>query len=67
MVLVHRRAGSRGKCVVFLPDTPETNKGHVLLAGQEIRIMASITANRLDAFLKKAGKGLLSEHAIHSQ
>jgi len=54
-------------CVVFLLDTPETNKGHGLLVGQEVRIMASITANPLDGFLKKADKALSSEHPIHSR
>jgi uncharacterized membrane protein len=57
-----------GNCVVFLPDIPETNKGHVLLARpEEVRIIASMTANQLDAVLKKAGKGLLSEYAIPKQ
>jgi len=54
-----------GNFVVFLPDTPETNKGHVLLARQEqIRLLPSITANQVDASLKRQGKGLLSEYGL---
>jgi uncharacterized membrane protein len=56
-----------GNCVVFLPDIPETNKGHVLLAKQDqVRIVSSITANQLDASLKKMGIGLCSEYRICS-
>ena len=56
-----------GNCVVFLPEIPETNKGHVLLARQDqVRIMESMTANQLDASLKKAGRGLLSDYGIHT-
>jgi len=48
--------------VVFLPDAPETSKGHVLLArSDQVKIVSSVTANELDASLKKLGKGLLSE------
>ena len=55
-----------GNCVVFLPEIPETNKGHVLLAKQDqVQIVASMTANQLDASLKKIGKGLLSDYGIH--
>jgi uncharacterized membrane protein len=55
-----------GNCVVFLPDTPETNKGNVLLAKKEqIRVVSSITANQLDESLKKMGRGLCSEYGIH--
>ena len=46
-----------GNCVVFLPEIPETNKGHVLLARQDqARIVESMTANQLEASLKKAGR-----------
>ena len=56
-----------GTCVLFLPDAPETNKGHVLLAKQDqVRVMSSITANQLDASLKKMGRGLCSEYGLHS-
>ena len=56
-----------GNCVVFLPEIPETNKGHVLLARQDqVRIVESMTANQLDASLKKAGRGLLSDYGIHT-
>jgi len=56
-----------GNCVVFLPDIPETNKGRILLAKQDqVRVMSSVTANQLDASLKKTGKGLLSEYGIRA-
>lgn len=54
-----------GNYVVFLPDTPETNKGHILLARQEqIRLVPSVTANQIDASLKQLGKGLLSNYGL---
>src|SRR5215472_15566624 len=54
-----------GNCVLFLPDIPETNQGQILLARQDqIRILESVTANQLDAMLKKTGKGLLSDYGI---
>jgi hypothetical protein len=57
-----------GNYVVFLPDIPETNKGHVLLAKQEqVKLVSSVTTNQLDASLKKMGKGLLSEYGIHKR
>ena len=56
-----------GDCVVFLPEIPETNKGHVLLARRDqVRIVESLTANQLDASLKKVGRGLLSDYGIHT-
>jgi hypothetical protein len=56
-----------GTCVLFLPDVPETNKGHVLLAKNDhVRVVSSITANQLDASLKKMGRGLCSEYKISS-
>jgi hypothetical protein len=55
-----------GTCVLFLPDVPETNKGQVLLAKQDRVRVASITANQLDASLKKMGRGLCSEYGLHS-
>jgi uncharacterized membrane protein len=59
--------GGDGTCVVFLPDVPETNKGHVLLAKQDqVRLVSSVTANQLDASLKKMGRGLCSEYKISS-
>jgi hypothetical protein len=55
-----------GNCVVFLPDTPETNKGHILLAKRDqLRVLSSFTANQLDESLKKMGQGLCREFAIH--
>ena len=57
-----------GNCVLFLPDIPETNKGHILLAKQDqIRILDSMTANQLDALLKKTGKGLLGDYGIYTK
>jgi len=54
-----------GNCVVFLPEIPETNKGHVLLVRRDqMRVVESMTANQLDASLKKIGKGLLSDYGI---
>ena len=54
-----------GTCVLFLPDVPETNKGHVLLAKQDqVRVVSSIKANQLDASLKKMGKELCSKYKI---
>jgi len=56
-----------GNCVLFVPETPETNRGHVLLARQDqVRNLDSVTANQLDESLKKSGKGLLSDFRIHT-
>jgi hypothetical protein len=56
-----------GTCVLFLPDVPETNKGHVLLAKQDqVKVVSSMTANQLDASLKKMGRGLCSEYGLRS-
>ena len=52
----------RDNYVVFLPDTPQTNQGMILLATKgQLRILPSITANQLDTSLKNMGKGLLSD------
>jgi hypothetical protein len=54
-----------GNCIVSLPEIPETNKGHLLLARQnQVRIVESMTASQLDAPLKKIGKGLLTDYGI---
>jgi uncharacterized membrane protein len=56
---------ANGNYVVFLPDTPETRKGHVLLAKpDQVRVVPAVTANQLEASLKKLGRGLLSEYCI---
>jgi len=56
-----------GNYVVFLPNTPDTNTGRVMLARQDqLRLLPSLTANQLDASLKKMGKGLLSEYGLES-
>ena len=50
-----------GNFVLFLPDIPETNRGRVIVArADKVRVMPSLTANELDAILKKMGEGLLS-------
>lgn len=57
----------QGNYVVFLPDIPETNKGHVVLVNRDqIRVVAHLSANQLDASLRKAGKGLLNEYRVCS-
>ena len=57
---------AEGNYVVFVPNTPDTKTGHVLLAKHgQVRVVSSITANQLDASLKNMGKGLLNEHGIH--
>jgi hypothetical protein len=54
--------------VVFVPDIPDTGRGTVLIAKpDQIRILSSVTANDLDASLRKMGKGLLSELHIHER
>jgi hypothetical protein len=59
--------GEHGTCVLFLPDVPETNKGHILIANKgDVRVLSSITANQFDASLKKMGRGLCSEYKISS-
>jgi hypothetical protein len=59
--------GEHGTCVLFLPDVPETNKGHILIAKKgDVRVLSSITANQFDASLKKMGRGLCSEYKISS-
>lgn len=54
--------------VVFVPDIPDTGRGTVLIAKpDQIRILSSVTANDLDASLRKMGRGLLSELHIHER
>ena len=56
-----------GNCVLFLPEIPETSRGHVLLARRDqVRNLDSMTANQLDESLKKSGKGLLSDFRVHT-
>ena len=50
--------------VVFLPDTPQTTQGRILAMKEQLRIIPSITANQLDASVKKMGKGLLGQLAV---
>lgn len=57
-----------GHYVVFVPSAPDTNSGRVLLANRDqLRLVPSMTASQLDASLKKMGRGLLSEYAIHQR
>jgi hypothetical protein len=57
-----------GNFVLFLPDIPETSHGQVLVArADKVLLVPSLTANELDAVLKKMGKGLLSECAINRE
>jgi hypothetical protein len=54
-----------GNYVLFLPDIPETGKGHVLVATKsDVTLMESLTANQLDACLKRMGQGLLDESGL---
>lgn len=56
-----------GNCVLFVPEIPDTGKGQVLLARMDqVKIVEPMTANELDALLKKTGKGLLSDCGIHT-
>ncbi len=51
-----------GNCVVFVPDTPNTNAGQVVLTRREqVTIVPSLTANQLEVLLKRSGKGLLGD------
>ena len=57
-----------GNFVLFLPDIPETTHGQVLVArADKVRLVPSLTADELDACLRKMGKGLLSEYAINKE
>jgi uncharacterized membrane protein len=54
-----------GTCVVFLPEIPETNRGHIVLVRKDhVKIVESITANQLNASLKEMGKGLVTTYGI---
>jgi hypothetical protein len=59
---------NEGNFVLFLPDIPETSHGRLLVArADQVRLLPSLTANELDALLKRMGKGLLSECAINRE
>jgi uncharacterized membrane protein len=52
--------------LLFVPDTPDTSKGRILIAKpDQVRLLSSMTATDLDASLRKMGKGLLSELRRH--
>src|SRR4029077_855458 len=49
--------------VLFCPDTPETSHGQVLVArADRVRLGPSLTANELDARLKKIGERRFDEY-----
>lgn len=49
-----------GNSLVFLPDIPETNRGHLLIVpSDQVKFIPSLTALQLESALKKMGKGLL--------
>ncbi len=55
-----------GNFVLFAPDVPDTSHGRVLVArADKLRMMPSLTANELEAILKKMGEGLLRECIIN--
>ena len=57
-----------GNFVLFLPNVPDTSRGRVLVArADKVRLMPSLTANELDAILKKMGEGLLGESIINKK
>ncbi len=57
--------GDGDLCVLFVPDAPDTGRGHVLLArSAQVKIISSASATQMDAVLKKLGKGLVSELRI---
>ena len=57
-----------GNYVVFAPDVPDTNTGTILLARrQDVQLVPGLSANDLDALLKKHGTGLASESRLQRQ
>jgi uncharacterized membrane protein len=58
----------QGHCVLFVPEIPDTARGKVLIAKPgQVELVPSVTANDLDASLRKMGRGLLSELRIHER
>ncbi len=54
-----------GNFVLFLPDIPDTSRGRVLVArAHQVQMMPSLTANELEAILRKMGEGLLSQRIV---
>lgn len=53
-----------GNSVVFLPDSPNTDQGHVLLATASQIQIVPVSPYQLEAKLKSLGKGLLSEYNV---
>jgi hypothetical protein len=57
-----------GNYVVFAPDVPDTNTGTILLASRrDVKLVPSLSANDLDALLKKRGAGLASVPLLQRQ
>jgi uncharacterized membrane protein len=54
-----------GNAVVYVPEAPDTTRGHVLLVPKDhLTALSPLTANQLDTSLKVMGKGLLTEHRL---
>jgi hypothetical protein len=59
---------AEGNCVLFAPDVPDTSMGAIMLAKRhDVLLLPSLSANDLDALLKKRGAGLSNEHLIPHQ
>lgn len=59
---------AEGNCVVFTPNVPETSTGTIVLARrQDVLLVPWVSANDLDALLKKRGAGLASELRLQHQ
>ena len=55
----------QGNCVVFAPDVPDTTTGTVILAKRpDVLLLPSLSANDLDALLKKRGAGLSATSSL---
>ncbi|HVQ13081.1 MAG TPA: hypothetical protein VMS40_05800 [Vicinamibacterales bacterium] len=52
---------AEGNCVVFAPNVPDTTTGSIMLARRhDVLLLPFLSANHLDASLKKRGVGLSS-------
>ena len=51
---------AEGSCVLFLPDAPDPTRGSVrIVQRDQLRFLPTMSANQLEASLKKKGEGLL--------
>lgn len=58
---------SEGNCVVFFPQVPDTNNGHIVLASHsQVILLSSLTAVEFDDLLRRMGKGLLRNSGIQA-